>query len=169
MVSARFGNNEDTELLFAPSNDQPWWWSGSGWEQMSGSVLESGFMVPFDADGASEAFAEDEVAGDFGAAGLRLYSYGTNDVLVSSWSRMTESNPAFMVKSGYYGDGKKSALIGWFGSGTGLWIYRTGSWARLTNTTPDSAAFQRRGRRPGSGYRLQSTGYRTGCRLSVGR
>jgi len=140
MAPAKFGNNADTELVVAPTDYLPWYWGGLGgsWYQMSGTALEAGFLVPFDADGVTEtSFVEHEVAGDFGSAGLWLYNYtGTN---AQSWVRMTESNPVFMVASDYYGDGAKTALIAWFGSGTGMWIYRNGSWAKLTDTTPDNS------------------------------
>jgi len=145
LVPAKFGNNADSELTFVV-NEFPialWWWGGSVWTRLSSSDMDLGAVTPFDADGRVETFVEAELAADFGSLGLWKFDYMAADALVNRWTQLTASNPVFMVKSDYYGDGRPTALVVSFGSGVGLWLYDSGggeftpTWTKLTNSIPD--------------------------------
>jgi len=142
MVPAKFSDNFDTELVVSDPGDYPWIWYGVGsaWERPTWTLFDDGFVVPFDADGLTEAFPEDEFGADFGTAGLWKWNY---TAYPGTWTRLTASDPVWMVSSDYYGDGVRTALICNFGPGMGVWIYDSGGglypaeWNQITFSVPN--------------------------------
>jgi len=136
LTTARFGNTTDDEVIFADTDASPWWWGGSVWHRLLWTPMEAGFAVDWNPNGLTDPSVEEELAVDFGTQGLWRYDYG------AGWTQLTASDPAFMVRSDYFQDGKPTALIGYF-PGVGLWIYDSGGgahvahWMKLTDTVPN--------------------------------
>ena len=147
MVPAKFGDSTDTEVMVADSSYTPWcWWGGSTWERLSYTPLETGFLVPYEADylASGEPASEQELVGDFGAAGLWEYNYIAQGGQIGVWRRLSAANPVFMVAADHWGDGRQTTAVVNFGPGVGLWIWYGGEgfytpfWTKMTDAVPDS-------------------------------
>ena len=143
MMAAKFGNNDDTELVFADTVYDPWFW-GPTWTRLSETSMDDGFATAFDDDGEVETtFVEDEVAADFGTLGLWRYNYTVAGTVAAGWTQLTVSDPVFMIRSDYWGQGEDTSLVVSFGAGVGVWLFDTyggtvaGHWHHLTNSAPD--------------------------------
>jgi hypothetical protein len=76
----------------------------------------------FDGDGA------DEVAVDFGAAGVYIYDNG-------AWTQMSPDNPESLIAANVDGDSPAEILAD-FGT-TGLWLWNAGAWNQLSGVNAD--------------------------------
>ncbi len=82
-------------------------------------------VADFDGDGA------DEVAVDFGTAGIYLYDNG-------AWSQISSANPESLLAADVDGD-NIAELIGDLGA-TGLWLWNAGAWNQLSGINVESFA-----------------------------
>ena len=138
----RFSNNADTELIFSDGSSHPWVDYFSNWAQLSSTALQPGFCTTFDPDNGAtgEPGVEQEMACDFGTAGLWQYNYGTANSYINEWTQLTTSNAVSLVSSNYYHEAQ-TTFVANFGPGVGVWTYHPSNhyWWKLTDLATDSA------------------------------